>query len=359
MMFSSPAVFFLLLLLLLPLVAWRMVTVGRRRSIPFSGTDALADLSPSWRQRLRWLPAALRVAVLALLIIALARPQEGRKETVTDAEGIAIEMVVDRSGSMLAMDFDLDGSAVDRLTAIKSVASQFIEGGDGLEGRFSDLIGLITFAGRADGVSPPTLDHAFVVSQLQQTEIVTSRSEDGTAIGDALGLAVEKLASLKASDGQEVESKVVILLTDGENNAGELDPVQAAELARTLGIKVYTIGVGTTGSAPVPVVDPFSGRRVLRYMQVSIDEATLRSVAEMTGGRYFRATDTDSLAAIYREIDELEKTRVEAKQYVDYREMAIEPTRLGALTVPPIVLAALLLLALQILLSSTVLRRLE
>ena len=143
------------------------------------------------------------------------------------------------------------------LTAIKNVAGKFVTGGENLDGRFSDLVGLITFAGYADGETPPTLDHAFLVSQLNNAQIVTNRSEDGTAIGDAISLAVEKLNALDQRQKQKVKSKVIILLTDGENNAGELEPIQAAELAQTMGIKVYTIGVGTKGQAPVPVTDAF------------------------------------------------------------------------------------------------------
>ncbi len=183
---------------------------------------------------------------------------------------------------MQALDFELAGEPVDRLTAIKDVAGKFVNGGESLEGRFSDLIGLITFAGFADSLTPPTLDHSYLTSQLQHAEIATDRSEDGTAIGDAIGLAIEKLADLdrgsqksdvdESASQRQIKSKVVILLTDGENNAGELDPLPAAELAKAMGIKIYTIGVGTKGQAPVPVFDPFSNRQVLRMMQVNIDE---------------------------------------------------------------------------------------
>ncbi len=200
-----------------------------------------------------WLPAALTLAAIAVTIVALARPREGRDQTVVEADGIAIEMVVDRSGSMRALDFQVDGKHVDRLTAIKSVASRFIQGddetkqNDGLAGRVSDLVGLVTFAGYADAITPPTLDHAFVMAQLNYQQIVMQRSEDGTAIGDAVSLAVEKLNSLDKRQQEKVKSKVVVLLTDGENNAGQVDPQQAAELAAKMGVKIYTIGVGTRG----------------------------------------------------------------------------------------------------------------
>ena len=296
------------------------------------------------------------MAVTILLIVALARPQEGRKQTIVDSEGIAIEMVVDRSGSMQAMDFQLNGAPVDRLTAVKDVAAQFVSGGDNLPGRVSDLVGLITFAGRADGIAPPTLDHPYLIGQLERTEIATDRSEDGTAIGDGIGLAVEKLTALGKGDERKMKSKVVILLTDGENNAGDLDPIQAAELAATLGVKVYTIGVGTNGRAPFRVADPFTGRTVLQWARVNIDEATLKRVADATGGKYFHATDTASLEQIYKDIDQLERSRVEARNFTDYRELAIEPVHAGAVTLPPLVLVAFWLLATQIVLSNTLFR---
>lgn len=354
-MFHAPAC--LLLLFLVPVIGW---TILRRKNVPirFSSTNHFEDLPRTWKQRLRWVPSALLLGAFTVLIVAVARPQEDRKQTVSESEGIAIEMVVDRSGSMQAMDFQIDGEHVDRLTAIKNVASKFVSGGDGLAGRFSDLIGLITFAGRADGITPPTLDHPFLLGQLNQAQIVSDRSEDGTAIGDAIGLAVEKLTALDQSQSRKVSSKVVILLTDGENNAGDVDPIQAAELASTLGVKIYTIGVGTKGQAPVPVTDPFSGRRVIRWMDVNIDEQTLTKVAELTGGRYFRATDTESLSHIYQEIDALEKSQLEEKQYVDYREWAVEPIHWAGFTLPPLALVALVLLATRDVLINTVFRQL-
>lgn len=355
-MFYSP--WYLLLLLLVPVVAWWLFAKRHRPAVRFSSVGLARQIQPTLRQRLVWLPAALTLASVVFLILGLARPREGREQTVTDSEGIAIEMVIDRSGSMQAMDFQIDGEHVDRLMAIKNVASKFVAGGDNLEGRFSDLVGLITFAGYADGKTPPTLDHAFLVSELNNTEIVTNRSEDGTAIGDALSLAVEKLNSLDDRQNHKVKSKVIILLTDGENNAGSLQPAQAAELAETMGIKVYTIGVGTRGQAPVPVTDPFTGRKAIQWMAVNIDEATLKNVAETTGGKYFRATDTDSLKNIYAEIDELEKSKVEARHFVDYRELAVQSFRKAGLGWPPLLMMAFVLLAARLLLQETWLREL-
>ncbi len=355
-MFHSPG--YLLLLLLLPPLAWRMFAPRQRSAIRFSSLQIAQQLTPTLRQRLSWLPTALTLTAIAVIIVALARPREGRDQTVAESEGIAIEMVVDRSGSMQAMDFQISGRPVDRLTAIKQVASDFVIGDQTqkLEGRFSDLVGLITFAGYADGQTPPTLDHAFLISQLNGTRIVSNRGEDGTAIGDAISLAVEKLAGLDAGEQEKIQSKVIILLTDGENNAGQLEPVQAAELAATMGVKVYTIGIGTKGHAPFPVTDPF-GRKTVQMMQVNIDEATLTKVADVTGGKYFRATDTDSLAKIYAEIDQLEKTKVEAKHYVDYRELAVQAYT-GGVSLPPLLLIAFVLLMTRWLLQQTWLREL-
>lgn len=353
-MFFSP--WYFLLLLLLPLVAWRLFAQRRSSAVRFSSVDLVRQLAPTFRQRMAWLPGALTIGAVAALIVGLAQPREGREQTVTDTEGIAIELVVDRSGSMQAMDFQVEGEHVDRLEAIKNVVGKFVLGGDQLKGRFSDLVGLIAFAGYADGETPPTLDHAFLVSQLNQTQIVASRSEDGTAIGDAISLAVEKLNALDARQKEKVKSKIVILLTDGENNAGQLEPIQAAELAETMGIKIYTIGVGTKGQAPMPVQDPFSGRTVIQWVPVSIDEETLTKVAELTHGKYFRATDTDSLGKIYSEIDLLEKTKVEAQHFVDYRELAIQPYIMAGVSIPPILLIAFVLLAARLLLEQTWLR---
>ena len=191
---------------------------------------------------------------------------------------------------------------------------------------------------------------------MNSVQIVSQRREDGTAIGDALALAVEKLTSLDERQQEKVKSKVIILLTDGENTAGEMEPQQAAELAETVGIKIYTIGVGTKGRAPIPMIDPFTGRQVMQYMQVTIDEETLKRVADVTGGKYFRATDTDSLQAIYSEIDRLEKTKVEARNFVEYRELAVQSYEQGRFSVPPLLLLALVCLYLRWFLQHTWLR---
>lgn len=295
---------------------------------------------------------------LAILIVAIAGPRQGRQQTVADTEGIAIQLVVDRSGSMRAMDFQKQGQPIDRLTAIKDVAGRFVLGAedDALAGRFNDVLGLITFAGAADSVTPPTLDHAFLVARLNEAQIVDRRSEDGTAIGDAIGLAIEKLMSLDRKQIAAVKSKIVILLTDGENNSGDLKPIAAADLAKTMDIKIYTIGVGTKGRAPFPVTDAY-GRQIMRWTEVNIDEDALRQIADKTGGKYFRATDTRSLKSIYAEIDQLEKSNVQERQYVDYREFAIQPVQFGSLVLPPLGQFALVLLGVQLVLKHAVFRR--
>ena len=360
-MFMTSSAWFLLLLAAIPLVAFKYFR-RKQTAIAFSSTKAAANLPKTWKQRLTWVPPILGLAAMTLLLVAIARPQKGRKETITDSDGIAIEMVIDRSGSMQAMDFTANGRSVDRLTAIKDVAGKFINGNDNLDGRTSDLVGLVSFAGNADGLVPPTLDHGFLTSHLQSLKIVDRRSEDGTAIGDGIGLAIEKLAELdlkadESGESEKIKSKVIILLTDGENNAGQIDPLPAAELAKSFDIKIYTIGVGTKGQAPVPVIDPYTGEKVIRMMDVNIDEETLEKVAEETGGKYFRATDSESLAAIYSEIDQLEKSRVEARHLVDYRELAIEPLSFGNLKIPSLISMAMFCLAAQVLLGNTVLRQ--
>lgn len=355
-MFYSPGWFLLLPLLLV--LAWRLFSKKQVEAISYSTTSLVSQLTPTLRQRLLWLPKLLMLLGLGILIVSVARPREGRQQTVTESEGIAIEMLVDRSSSMRALDFKIQGEHVDRLTAIKNVAGKFLLGDENLEGRFSDLIGLITFAGYADGVTPPTLDHSFLTSSLNNTQIVNARSEDGTAIGDAIALAVEKLNALDKRREEAIESKIIILLTDGENTAGKLEPVEAAELAQTLAIKIYTIGVGTKGQAPIPMRDPFSGKQRIRMMPVNIDEATLKKVADVTGGKYFRATNTDSLTEIYREIDKLEKTKVETENFVDYRELAVQSYRSGSRHLPPTLLIAFSLLLLGTLLRQTWLKEL-
>jgi len=349
--------YLLLVLGIIPLLAWRLFAVRSNQPLTFSSTDFAQSITPTLKQRLTWIPPALLLASLTLLIIALAGPREGRELTMADTEGIAIELLVDRSGSMQAIDFKIGTTSVNRLAAIKDVAGRFVLGDDKkLEGRSNDLVGLITFAGNADGMTPPTLDHPFLISQLLSTRIVTRRSEDGTAIGDAIGLAVEKLSALEKNQKSKIKSRIAILLTDGENTAGDLDPLQAADLAKMMNIKIYTIGVGTRGYANFPVRDMF-GRVGYQRTKVNIDEETLQKIAEATGGKYFRATSTSSLEEIYGVIDKLEKSKVEERRYTDYRELAVQPFKFGSWSIPSLTWWALMGLGLQLVLKHTVFRR--
>ena len=222
-------------------------------------------------------------------------------------------MVVDTSSSMAALDLQLDGRQSNRLDVVKHTFRTFVQGGASLAGRPGDLIGMVTFARYADSLTPLTLDHDTLVTLLDQIHIVSLPEEDGTAIGEGIALGIERLRNLTTT------SKVMILLTDGANNAGETEPVQAAQIAKALGIKIYTIGAGTRGIAPVPVRRR-DGTMVLKRTRVFIDEDTLKNIATITGGHYFRATDSAGLEAIYAEIDALEKTANVAEQYQQYAE---------------------------------------
>jgi len=272
------------------------------------------------------------LAALALVIAALARPQFGRAESRYRGEGIDIMLAVDISGSMLAEDFTVDSQRVNRLEAVKSVVKQFVDR------RASDRIGLVLFGARPYTQCPLTLDHGWLLQNLDRAQI--GMIEDGTAIGSALATAA---ARLKLSDAK---SKVVILLTDGQNNAGKISPLTAADAAAALKVKTYTIGAGTRGLAPYPARDLF-GNVVYQPVQVDIDEETLTAIADKTNGRYFRATDTESLEKIYEDIDQLERTEFEAPRYLDYDEWY-----------PWLLLPAVALLAFELTLSQTILRRL-
>ncbi len=310
------------LLMLLPLLA---VIKGRRGPGPalvFSTTAIASTLARGRRTRPGRILSAIRLLAIGLLIVGLARPQQGNTTTEINASGIDIMLAVDVSGSMQAMDFTLHGNPVDRLDVVKSVVDQFIDA------RPNDRIGLIAFAGRPYLVSPLTLDHDWLRNRLDSLSI--GMVEDGTAIGSAIGAGVNRLRNEKA------KSRIMILLTDGMNNAGKVQPLTAAEAAEALNIKVYTIGAGTRGEAPMPIVDTF-GRKRLIQAKVDIDEETLTKVAQITGARYFRATDTKSLEEIYNEINKMETTTRTIKNFEHYRELFPIP-----------VLAALLLFGLEL-----------
>ncbi|MCI5136235.1 MAG: VWA domain-containing protein, partial [Candidatus Electrothrix sp. AW2] len=254
-----------------------------------------------------WLVLAwLRLAAIGLLIVAMARPQWGNTKTEVEASGIDILLAVDVSGSMQAMDFQLQGKNVDRLTVVKAVMKKFIAE------RPNDRIGLVAFAGRPYMVCPLTLDHDWLQLRLDSVQI--GMIEDGTAIGSAIVAGVNRLRD------QDAKSRIVILLTDGVSNAGKAAPLTAAEAAETMKIKVYTIGAGRRGIAPMPIVDPFGRKRIIRA-QVDIDEKTLGEIAEMTGAQYFRATDTKSLEKIYEEINAMEATTRKIKHFDRYQEL--------------------------------------
>jgi Ca-activated chloride channel homolog len=302
----------LLLVLLAPLV---FIAASRSASaVRFSSLRIPDHAGRSWRVRLAVLPAVLSMLAVAIMAVALAGPRTPDAQTKVSREGIAIMAVIDRSGSMHARDLVKDDLSIDRLSVVKDVFRQFVLGGEAGGGRPDDPIGLIAFARYADSLCPLTLDHGNLVSMVDDLEIVSERDEDGTALGDGLALAVERLRQSTA------KSKVVILLTDGVNNAGAIESGQAAELAASQQIKVYCIGAGTDGLAPFPVIDPFTGREHLQPTYVEIDEEALKEIADKTGGRYFRATDKDSLASIYAEIDRLERSKISEVRYLQYTE---------------------------------------
>lgn len=313
---------FLLLLLIPALVWWYLKKIKKQQlTIPFSGMQWVPVNKPSLKQRLVHLPFILKMIVLALIIIALARPQLSNRWRKVSAEGIDIMMAMDISSSMLALDFKPN-----RIEASKDVASEFIQK------RPDDRIGLVIFSSESFTMCPLTTDHAVLLNLF--SGIKSGMIDDGTAIGLGLSTAVNRLR-FSAS-----KSKVIVLLTDGENNAGSVAPITAAEIAKSFGIRVYTIGVGTNGSAPYPVQTPYG----IQYqnMPVSLDEPMLKQMAEMTGGKYFRATDKDKLREIYSEIDHLEKTRMQVQENSRLHEAFV-----------PFGFLALLLLALEGLLRLT------
>lgn len=326
MHFASPY-YLWLLALIVPMIAyyvWRVRQGGA--AIQISTVEGVLRAPKSVRYYLRHVPFVLRTAAYALLVVALARPQNIEQNVRTSTEGIDIMLSIDVSGSMLARDFKPD-----RITAAKEVAASFISD------RVGDRLGLVVFAGEAFTQSPLTTDQSTLQTLLAR--IRSGLIEDGTAIGNGLATAINRLRE------SEAKSKVIILLTDGINNRGEIAPMTAAEIARAQGIRVYTIGVGSRGTAPYPAVDMF-GNMTFINQKVEIDEKALTEIARLTGGRYFRATDKEKLQAIYDEINQLEKSRVEVTERITYHELF-----LGW------VLAALALLTAELLLSNLVLKR--
>ncbi len=333
MTFGHP--YLLLLLLLLPALAWLKGRRGQPPAFVYSSVQLARSIMKVSRTRSGAFLSALRWLVLALFLVALAQPRLSKSETKISASGIDIAVALDMSESMLSEDFEMRGQRVNRIDMAKQVLEKFIEK------RPNDRIGIVAFGTRAFIASPLTLDHDFLLKNLDRLKIgaIDGRS---TAIGSGLAAAVNRLRELKS------KSKIVILMTDGENNAGKLAPLTAAEAAHALKVKVYTIGVGKQGTAPMPMGrDPFTGQTVYRQMAVDIDEATLQKISQMTGGNYYRADNAKKFADIYTEIDKLEKTEVDIKKFSHHEELfgwAIAP--------------GLGLLLLEMLLRHTVLRRL-
>ena len=309
MQFANPKYLYLLLLLI-PLITWYVIRLSKMQaSFKLASTNAFKGMKRSLKVYLRHLPFALRCIAIALIIIVISRPQAVNSWEESETQGIDIALALDVSGSMLAQDLQPD-----RLEAAKKVASEFIAD------RANDKIGLVIFAGESFTQCPLTSDHKVLLNLLQ--EVKFGMIDDGTAIGLGLANAVNRL---KDSDSK---SKVVILLTDGTNNRGQIAPLTAADLARSYGIRVYTIGVGTKGMAPTPVQTPFGVR--VQNMQVDIDEKTLTEIASITGGQYFRAEDNEGLRNIYHEIDEMEKYLISV-QNVTRRQELFLPFALWAL----------------------------
>jgi len=298
---------FLLLLLLLPVLYALSVRNGLGGSIRFPTLREARRFGEGfavWFRRY-FLPF-MRMLTLGLIIFALARPQRGSEESIITTEGIDIVLTLDVSGSMRAEDFTLEGKRANRLAVVKSVVEDFIKA------RKNDRIGMVVFASYAYTQCPLTTDYRVLLEILKKVDFAPA-GEEKTAIGSA------EAASLNLLQDSKAKSKIIVLLTDGENNAGKIDPITAARIAQPLGVKIYTIGVGTTGYAPVPRMTPFGVQYV--QVQVSLDEDTLRQIAETTGGKYFRATDTESLKKIYAEIDKLEKSKIEVTHYSDYEDV--------------------------------------
>lgn len=326
MRFANPYLLWLLVLLA-PMIAYYIYrTLQGGAAIHISTIEGVRRAPRTLRYWLRHAPFVLRCAAFVLLVVALARPQDVDEQRRSSAEGIDIMLAVDVSGSMLARDFKPD-----RITAAKEVAGRFIAD------RYGDRLGLVVFAGEAFTQSPLTTDQSTLQTMLSR--IRSGIIEDGTAIGNGLATAINRLRE------SDAKSKVIILLTDGVNNRGEIAPLMAADIAADMGIKVYTIGVGTRGKAPYPVVDMF-GNMSFQPMDVEIDEKTLEGIAERTGGRYFRATDNDKLQSIYDEINQLEKSKVEVTDYTVYHERFLA-----------LLLAALGVLLLEFVFSNIILKR--
>ncbi|MCA9396098.1 MAG: VWA domain-containing protein [Candidatus Omnitrophica bacterium] len=324
-------------LLLLPVAAagiWMFYRSEKNQAAArFSDTRLFTQNKlPKAAEWKRILPHILKVAALTLLVVCVMRPQNPVEESRIEAHGIDIMLSVDVSGSMQAEDFVIDGNRTNRLEVVKDAVREFIKK------RKHDRIGIVVFAGSAYIQCPPTLDYGILMDFLDRLKI--GMIEDGTAVGDGLTLALSKLKDL------ESRSKVVILLTDGVNNAGKVDPANAAELAKAVGVKVYTIGAGSKGRVPFPARDIF-GNKAYQWAVIDLDEDSLKHIAEVTDGLYFRADSAEALKKVYDSIDQLEKSEIEMTLYGEYRELFVWPA-----------VFAFVLLAVERMMSLTVLRRL-
>lgn len=335
--FARPQLLFLLLLI--PLLAYLRGRRGAAAAVTFSSTRLIQEIGKNTASRAGKFLRALLFASLALFVIGLARPQLGRSLTEVEASGIDIMLVLDVSGSMLTKDFTIGGETATRVDAIREVTRKFVEG------RPNDRIGIVAFAGRPYVVSPMTLDHSWLLENLERVRI--GLVEDGTAIGSAMASAASRLTDKKS------KSHVLVLLTDGENNAGKIPPRTAAEAVKALKIHFYAIGAGINGIAPAPIftsrgpVTDAEGNILYQNQQVEFNEAGLREIAQIADGKFFRATDTSSLESIYRDIDRLEKSTVNVKKYQEYRDLF-----------PICIMGAAGLLIGQMLLSQTVWKKL-
>ena len=324
MQFANPGYLYLLLLLV-PLIAWYIIRLSKMQaSFKLASTNAFKGMKPNLRVYLRHLPFALRVISIALIIVVIARPQAINSWKETESQGIDIVLALDVSGSMLSQDLQPN-----RLEAAKKVASEFVND------RKNDKIGLVIFAGESFTQCPLTTDHKVLLNLLK--EVNFGMIEDGTAIGLGLANSVNRLKDSPS------KSKVIILLTDGTNNRGQIAPLTAADLAKSYGIRVYTIGVGTKGMAPTPVQTPFGMR--IQNMPVDIDEKTLTEIASLTGGQYFRAVDTEGLREVYHEIDQMEKYLISVQNVTQKQELFL-----------PFALVALALILIELILRRTWLR---
>jgi len=305
MTFAHP--WLLLLLLLLPAFAWLKGKRGHPPAFLYSSVQLVRAVLNVSRSRSGGFLAALRWLTLVVLIFALAQPRLTRSQTQVKASGIDIAVAIDLSGSMASEDFEVGGGRLSRIAMAKTVLKKFIEK------RPNDRIGLIAFATDAYIAAPLTLDHNFLLQNLDRLELDVIDGSH-TAIGSGLSTAINRLRDLKS------KSKIVILMTDGQNNSGKLAPLTVAEAAQTLGVKVYTIGVGMRGNAPMPVHDMF-GRKAYQMVPVDIDEDTLTKIAGMTGGKYYRADNAEHFQEIYAEIDKLEKSEAVVKKYTEFNEL--------------------------------------